>query len=354
MQFFGRFCLLLLGKVFHGLISDRIRWLDQTGSVSTNKHIRLFALMLVLQCVDFFCLGYAVWAHFEYGPSDNFIFAFEYFVLNVKNLLSFTLYGSFWYHQWKNMEHSKPVVRMYVEFVSALTILCAFVAFFYFFYSHFGHIPLIMIRDIRYTFYITRKRFDDIQKYRQTVRNLKDAFWEVDSEALANLVADESICIICREGLSSDVVQLGCEHCFHLSCILSWATVQGTCPLCLASILESSAKLREKRAREAKEKERERENEQISVREGRVSSDDDLQDATRYIPLDELSEWLENTHRPSIPANVFSPSTPVQSPSKLSQSPAQLISTLERLQQELNTVREQVQEHHTDAESEAS
>ena len=42
-------------------------------------------------------------------------------------------------------------------------------------------------------------------------------------------------CPICFDSMDRGEVTLVCGHCCHLSCLLDWAAIRRTCPLCRAS-----------------------------------------------------------------------------------------------------------------------
>ena len=122
----------------------------------------------------------------------------------------------------------------------------------------FSGIPIHMFRDLFVTTRSFLKRISDYLKYRNATRDMNAKY----SDATAEELARDGICIICREEMrvwqqpgSGDTLggnpratrsvpderqrpkKLPCGHILHFGCLRSWLERQQVCPTCRRSVL---------------------------------------------------------------------------------------------------------------------
>lgn len=86
---------------------------------------------------------------------------------------------------------------------------------------------------------ILLERSDDavpeIKKTKEEQNKIDDQVDKVKS-VLADVTCDETECTICLDKIESDAKGTLCGHVFHKSCIVSWASIKPTCPICKANL----------------------------------------------------------------------------------------------------------------------
>lgn len=86
---------------------------------------------------------------------------------------------------------------------------------------------------------ILLERSDDaVPEAKKTKEEQKKIDNQVDKikSALADVTCDGTECTICLDKIENDAKGTLCGHVFHESCIVSWASVKPTCPICKANL----------------------------------------------------------------------------------------------------------------------
>ena len=118
--------------------------------------------------------------------------------------------------------------------------------------------PIHIIRDVAITIRSFYKRITDFLRYRHATRDMNERY----PDALAEEIAREDVCIICRETMRpwrrsganeaapSNVQgviderlrpkKLPCGHILHFACLRSWLERQQNCPTCRSPVLTPS------------------------------------------------------------------------------------------------------------------
>jgi hypothetical protein len=83
LKFVVLFTCLLICKVYHWIIQDRIEYVEQTPSIRRLFHIRLGTIMMLLAIIDSWFAVYYLRKVIKLGPSMMIFFGFEYLALAV-------------------------------------------------------------------------------------------------------------------------------------------------------------------------------------------------------------------------------------------------------------------------------
>ena len=142
-----------------------------------------------------------------------------------------------------------------ILYLSFFCVLCIF----------YG-MPIHIIRDVAITIRSFYKRINDFVRYRHATRDMNERY----PDAVAEEIAREDVCIICREimrpwrtapgargavadgaALREDVQagvdarlrpkKLPCGHILHFACLRSWLERQQNCPTCRRPVIVSSS-----------------------------------------------------------------------------------------------------------------
>ena len=142
-----------------------------------------------------------------------------------------------------------------ILYLSFFCVLCIF----------YG-MPIFIIRDVAITIRSFYKRIHDFVRYRHATRDMNERY----PDAVAEEIAREDVCIICRETmrpwttvpraleantegipLREDVQavvdarlrpkKLPCGHVLHFACLRSWLERQQNCPTCRRPVIASSS-----------------------------------------------------------------------------------------------------------------
>jgi len=86
---------------------------------------------------------------------------------------------------------------------------------------------------------ILLERSDDVvpeaKKTKEEQNKIDNQVDKVKS-VLADVTCDGTECTICLDKIESDAKGTLCGHVFHKNCIVSWASVKPTCPICKANL----------------------------------------------------------------------------------------------------------------------
>merc|ERR1719473_2083743 len=89
---------------------------------------------------------------------------------------------------------SKGIYVFYLELITDLLHLFVYLVFFLIVFAYYG-LPLHLVRDLWWTFRSFRARVADFVRYRRATAHMN----EVLSDATAEDLRADNICIICRE-----------------------------------------------------------------------------------------------------------------------------------------------------------
>ncbi|KAI9353605.1 E3 ubiquitin-protein ligase synoviolin A-like protein [Obelidium mucronatum] len=246
------FGFLLVVKIFHWLISDRVDYMEQAPSPPTTMfHIKMWTIMLIMIGIDLGVLLYAGEYTTRKGPSMMLIFGFENAIMIYSVVLAMMKYIFHTIdlcseHPWER----KSMYIFYAELVIDLFKLITYFAFFGIIMHYYGF-PLHIVRDLYMILRSFVQRCKDLVQYHRATRNMNQRYPNATEQELE---ATDRVCIICREEMIAATVlardlnipaarrenvakKLGCGHIFHLNCLRSWLERQQSCPTCRRSVL---------------------------------------------------------------------------------------------------------------------
>ncbi|RKO83984.1 hypothetical protein BDK51DRAFT_26157, partial [Blyttiomyces helicus] len=238
LAFFG---MLLLVKIFHWIVQDRVDFMEQSPNLTLGFHVRMVTIMGLLMVTDLALVGYAIDYTLRVGPTMMIIFGFEYTILISLNVSTFVKYvlhtidlrGE---RPWED----KPMYIFYLDLVVDFFKLVTYFLFFII-VVHLIGMPLHILRDLWVTLRSFIQRCKDLIQYRRATANMQDRYPNATAEELA---ATDRTCIICREEMDAAVGAAGagaegapdaakklpCGHIFHFHCLRSWLGRQQSCP----------------------------------------------------------------------------------------------------------------------------
>jgi E3 ubiquitin-protein ligase synoviolin len=248
-EFSAKFALLLtvliIMKIFHWLMQDRIDFMEQGINQSWLFHIRICSVIIILLLLDTILLTWTLDYTLKFGISMVIVLGFEYTILwsnALTGLLKYILHSIDLRREnpWEN----KSMYIFYIDLVREFFVLVCYVIFFAVIVHRYG-LPLHLIRDLYVTFRSFIQHCRDLIHYKKATRNMNERY---PNATLEDLTENDNICIICREEMtiqednnSSDVPKkLRCGHIFHLRCLKSWLERQQSCPTCRCSLLETN------------------------------------------------------------------------------------------------------------------
>jgi len=248
-EFSAKFALLLtvliIMKIFHWLMQDRIDFMEQGINQSLLFHIRICSVIVILLFLDTLMLVWSFDYTLKFGISMVIVLGFEYTILwsnALTGLLKYILHSIDLRREnpWEN----KSMYIFYIDLVREFFVLVCYSIFFAVIVHRYG-LPLHLIRDLYITFRSFVQHCRDLIHYKKATRNMNERY---PNATLEDLTENDNICIICREEMtiqadnnSSDVPKkLRCGHIFHLRCLKSWLERQQSCPTCRCSLLDTT------------------------------------------------------------------------------------------------------------------
>ncbi|KAJ3173980.1 E3 ubiquitin-protein ligase hrd1 [Geranomyces variabilis] len=291
VRFIILFALLLLVKIFHWIIQDRVDFMEQSANPSVGWHVRMQSVMGIMCVVDLAMVLYSVQYTTTKGASMMIIFGFEYTILLSLVLSTFVKYLLHSY----DLRRDRPWEEksMYIFYVDLMHDFEKLVTYFCFFgiVVYYYSLPLHILRDLYMTLRSFVNRCRDLVQYRRATANMNERYPDATPEELA---ATDRVCIICREEMESGggraaadqtaagaaaagvgaaaagagagagapapaapaaahavpprppghpdtPKKLHCGHIFHFHCLRSWLERQQSCPTCRRSVLEQPA-----------------------------------------------------------------------------------------------------------------
>lgn len=218
-------------------------------------HVKVLALLLVLQMIDLWIVQYTALELMTHGPSVQVLFAFEAAILLVaawSHLLLWHLHAldgllhagheleSRWLspflHPWKEY---KATLTFAVELQAQAIQFVFYLTFFGIILTYWG-MPINLFREVYLSFTALKERLLAFLKYRRLMANMNTHFENVTEEHLQTV---GRVCIICRDEMTpADCKQLPvCHHVFHKSCLREWLVQQQSCPTCRSDITANQA-----------------------------------------------------------------------------------------------------------------
>lgn len=230
------FGLLLLTKIAHWLVSDRIDYMEQTPYLPRIFHIRLVVLMAILICVDTYFVISSVEELNKNGPSMHILYGFEFSILLTGIIRRIYRYGLDLYDMSMEAEpwEKRSLYLFYFEVVCDFTVLTMYLCFLFVIMKYYG-IPIHILRNLYITFRSFITKAHRMIQYRRATHNMNEKYPDATQEELEVI---DKICIICREEMQT-AKKLPCGHIFHMHCLRSWLERQQTCPTCRRSVLDN-------------------------------------------------------------------------------------------------------------------
>jgi hypothetical protein len=237
LKFVVLFTCLLICKVYHWIIQDRIEYVEQTPSIRRLFHIRLGTIMMLLAIIDSWFAVYYLRKVIKLGPSMMIFFGFEYLALAVMINSMIIKYMIYRFDQIREIPwENKSTLIFYLELATDFCRLTVYLIFFSVIFFHYG-LPLHIIRDLYQTFRSLLLRVRDLTQYQRATANMEERYPNATEEELALI---DRICIICREEMNIGK-KLPCGHIFHFQCLRLWLERQQICPTCRISVLQTQS-----------------------------------------------------------------------------------------------------------------
>lgn len=301
VQTFVLFLFLVLAKCLHYIVDTRESHMRMTEEIvvvnpSTGwialrlPHIKLFALICILQILDIFSVIMCGQDIMKNGPTVSILFAFESAIMLtsvISNSLLWYLHlldGIFhfmhdssepgtrfykWIYTWKD---HKATLVFAVELQAQAANFLFYLTFFAIVMTYHG-LPINLIREVYVSFLALKQRVVAFNVYRQLMSSM-NRFKTPTQEELE----DERICIICRDEMTVETAKRlpGCGHIFHKSCLREWLVRQQTCPTCRGDIsaMEAREKAQDQMNARIQEQQQVQEQEDDNEIEGETSVED--------------------------------------------------------------------------------
>jgi E3 ubiquitin-protein ligase synoviolin len=237
--------ILIIMKIFHWLMQDRIDFMEQGINQSLLFHVRIVSVIVILLLLDSLMLAWSLDYTLKFGVSMVIVLGFEYTILwsnALTGLLKYILHSIDLRREepWEN----KSMLIFYIDLCREFFVLVCYIVFFIVVVHRYG-LPLHLIRDLYVTFRSFIQHCRDLVHYKKATKNMNERYPNATEE---DLTENDNICIICREEMtvqadnnSSDVPKkLRCGHIFHLRCLKSWLERQQSCPTCRCSLLDNA------------------------------------------------------------------------------------------------------------------
>ena len=118
-----------------------------------------------------------------------------------------------------------------VEFLEDGMKLLTLVAFFCSVQTYYVT-PIHLFRRVFIAFRAFQRSLGSVRDYYQLVRNMNTLFEDATPEQLA----EDPMCLICRQEDMQDGKRLPCGHIFHANCLHGWLATSNQCPTCRRSV----------------------------------------------------------------------------------------------------------------------
>lgn len=244
-------CQIVYVNITHHLSFFQNTQIESLPSTSALTFFRLYSLTFLMIVTDGI-LSYVYFIHWlENGPTVRVLFLTEYLIMTVKSLtiatrLNFHAYNLHKQYQQERAHHrdnvndeadftpgweNHNVAIFYLDIISDLLQSIIYISFFLIIMSKYGF-PIHLLRDIYVAIRSVKKRITDLINYRRLVSNMDQRFPDATPEELA----ENHLCVVCREELRTNVKRLPCGHLFHANCLRGWLEQTQECPTCRAPV----------------------------------------------------------------------------------------------------------------------
>jgi len=283
---FVLFLFLVFAKCLHHIVDTREAHLRMTQEIVVANpsngwmslrypHVKLFALLCILQVLDIISVVLCAQDIMKNGPSATILFGFESAIM-LTSVISNTLLWNLhlldgilhflhetsetstrwhrWIYPWKD---HKATLVFAVELQAQMAKFLFYLVFFSVVFANWG-LPINLIREVYVSFLALKSRLVAFNKYRQLMSSM-NRFKNPTEEELE----EDSICIICRDEITVETAKRlpGCGHIMHKSCLREWLVQQQTCPTCRGDIVVMEARQKQQDAMEARRQEQQQEDE---------------------------------------------------------------------------------------------
>ena len=231
------FLCLVFSKCLHHVVDAREAHLRMTEEIVVANpndrwislklpHVKLFALISLLQMVDIVAVVLCGQDIMKHGPSVSILFCFEFAIMLtsvISNALLWHLHlvdgilhhlhetsdsnhrWHGWIYPWKD---HKATLVFAVELQAQFAKFLFYLTFFAIVFTYYG-MPINLIREVYVSFLALKSRVVAFNKYRKLLSSM-NRFENPDEEELK----EEHICIICREEMTVETAKKlpGCGH----------------------------------------------------------------------------------------------------------------------------------------------
>lgn len=249
---------LLVTKVFHCIVSDRLDWLIQQHYQKADSKFRdLLFNRILISLVFFIRFDFGVIKECIDGSFSNrsvmlLVIAFEFFLLIIDIIycgIKFGLGVIEIYYLQKFPDEEVWSYKVWIDSVSKIIISLAksiIIPTFIVFFSMLQAVPFSLLTEVFRAFYALGKSISTLYRLIKNAKKLNDSLKHPTKEE----VEQADICIICRDDLvfggtgnkRSIPMKLQCEHILHDGCIRSWLEMSNNCPTCRKPVITNDAK----------------------------------------------------------------------------------------------------------------
>ena len=234
---FVLFLFLVFAKCLHHIVDTREAHLRMTQEIVVANpsngwmslrypHVKLFALLCILQVLDIISVVLCAQDIMKNGPSATILFGFESAIM-LTSVISNTLLWNLhlldgilhflhetcetssrwhrWIYPWKD---HKATLVFAVELQAQMAKFLFYLVFFSVVFTNWG-LPINLIREVYVSFLALKSRLVAFNKYRQLMSSM-NRFKNPTEEELE----EDRICIICRDEMTVETAKRlpGCGH----------------------------------------------------------------------------------------------------------------------------------------------
>lgn len=229
--------LLLIAKVFHWILKERVDNFDQMVSPSSKKIFSLLSACIIFTVFDYSATKQAVAEVSARGPSIAILFGAEYAILSVFLIQTIgRIFICLKDHSDREGWSEKTTAVFYLETATDAMKLAIYVVFFFLVTKYYG-LPVHILRDLYLTIRSFISRINDVVSYRRSIQNLRRRCPDASLEELEKI---DRTCIICRDEMKA-AKKLACGHFFHFLCLKTWIERHQSCPTCRRDIFLKEA-----------------------------------------------------------------------------------------------------------------
>ncbi|ODQ83125.1 hypothetical protein BABINDRAFT_164830 [Babjeviella inositovora NRRL Y-12698] len=249
----GLSLLHLFLVVFHWIVDDRIDFLFQRATALGDvlkTRVALAALVLMVSDwqISMFLLNYS----FQHSPDICVVFGFQVFLLfltmseltlkSVCNLIEIVYLDK---HPDEEVWELRSVYVKVIGIIHSFFKLVINALLCYIFYGP-SRMPIHLGMDMFHSVKTFITQCKDFLAYLRTASELDGMLPDATMEQLA----DDNLCIICREDMTTEGIQRGtrnvpkvlpCGHIIHMGCLKGWMERSQVCPMCRQPVKRTGA-----------------------------------------------------------------------------------------------------------------